>query len=103
MDAARTSFTLPEVPSVLARLWAAVQDAARIVKVGRRERSLRVCESLSLGERRSLIVVQFDEKRFLVGVTSQSIALLQRLDDRAASPPAPEDPAASDSSRSGTN
>lgn len=43
-------------------------------------RRLRLCESLGLGERRFVAVVEFDERRFLVGGTSGSIVLLARLD-----------------------
>jgi flagellar biogenesis protein FliO len=90
MDTARTSFTFPGLPPAFVRLWAIVQNVAKTVKMRRRERSLRVCETLSLGERRFLIVVQFEQRRFLIGATSQSISLLQRLDDRAALSPEPD-------------
>ena len=44
-------------------------------------RSLRLCESLSLGERRFLAVVECEGSRFLVGGTASSLAMLTRLDD----------------------
>jgi flagellar biogenesis protein FliO len=69
----------------------------------RRERSLRVCETLSLGERRFLMVVQFEQQRFLIGTTSQSISLLQRMDECAALSPGPEDSAPGNSLRNGTH
>jgi flagellar biogenesis protein FliO len=101
MDAARASSTLSGLPLAFGRLWAIVQSVARTVKVCRRERSLRVCETLSLGERRFLMVVQFERRRFLIGATNQSISLLQRLDDCGASSPGPEDSASSNSLRNG--
>jgi flagellar biogenesis protein FliO len=66
---------------MLTRMLAAFREAARNVKVRRSERSLRVCETLALGERRFLLVVQCEHRRYLIGTTSQSIALLQRLDE----------------------
>ena len=45
----------------------------------RRQRSLRLCETLSLGNRGFLAVIRFREEQFLVGGTNSSIALLARL------------------------
>lgn len=45
----------------------------------RRERSLRLRESLSLGEKRFLAVVQFEQQQFLVGGAGSSISLLTQL------------------------
>ena len=42
---------------------------------------LRLFESLPLGERRFVAVVEFDTARFLVGGTSSSLVLLSRLGD----------------------
>lgn len=42
-------------------------------------RGLRLCESLSLGNKRLVAVVECDDQRFLVGVTAESISLLQSL------------------------
>jgi flagellar biogenesis protein FliO len=44
-----------------------------------RRRGLRLCESLSLGNKRLVAVVECDDQRFLVGVTAESISLLQTL------------------------
>jgi len=52
-------------------------------------RRLRLCESLALGERRFVAVVEFERSRFLVGGTSTSLVLLARLgqaEDEASSP-----------------
>ena len=103
MDAVRASCTLSRLPPALARLWTLILDTARAVKIRRRERSLRVCETLSLGERRFLMVVQFEEQRFLIGTTSQSISLLQRMDECAASSPGPEDSVPGNSLRNGSH
>lgn len=45
----------------------------------RAPRRLRLCESLPLGERRFVAVVEFERSRFLVGGTSASLVLLARL------------------------
>lgn len=40
--------------------------------------SLTVKDSLSLGTNRSLLVVEWDDKRFLLGVTNQSITVIDQ-------------------------
>jgi flagellar biogenesis protein FliO len=68
----------------------------RILRFSRRApRQLRLCESLPLGERRFVAVVEFERARFLVGGTSASLVLLARLgngdegtgENESASPP----------------
>jgi flagellar biogenesis protein FliO len=58
------------------------------IRIRRRERALRLGESVSLGEKRLVAVVEFEQQRFLIGVTNQSITLLRSLRD--AGPPARE-------------
>lgn len=54
----------------------------RILRLVRRPpQRLRLCESLPLGERRFVAVVEFDAERFLVGGTPSSMVLLSRLPD----------------------
>jgi len=49
--------------------------------IGRRsERRLRLAETLPLGERRFVAVIEFEETRFLLGGTANSMVLLARLD-----------------------
>jgi hypothetical protein len=58
------------------RLW------QKLLRLGQRSpKRLRLCESLPLGERRFVAVVEFDAERFLVGGTSSSMVLLSRLAD----------------------
>jgi flagellar biogenesis protein FliO len=53
-----------------------------ILRLGRSApRRLRLCESLPLGERRFVAVVEFEAARFLVGGTASSLVLLAKLDD----------------------
>jgi flagellar biogenesis protein FliO len=50
----------------------------------RRSRRLRLRETLSLGERRLVAIVECDDLEFLVGATGQAISLLARLGHAAA-------------------
>jgi flagellar biogenesis protein FliO len=59
----------------LKNLWQGVRRAVK----SRKTRRLRVCETLSLGERRFLAVIEFDRQEFLVGGSGNSLALLARL------------------------
>lgn len=60
----------------LLELW------SRVLRISRRSpKSLRLCASLPLGERRFVAVVEFEQARFLVGGTSSSLVLLSRLRD----------------------
>ncbi len=63
------------VCNLLSALWAQAHP--------RRTKQLRLCESLSLGERRFVAVVQFEQQRFLLGGSANSVTLLAQL-----SPPA---------------
>lgn len=44
-----------------------------------RRRRLRLAETLDLGERRLVAVVEFEGQRFLIAATSSSVALLAAL------------------------
>jgi len=71
----------------------------RLSKLSQRSpKKLRLCETLPLGERRFVSVIQFENSRFLVGGTSDSLVLLARLDPSGAEPVPPshmpESPAA---------
>jgi len=61
----------------------------RNVHLSRRPpRRLRLCESVPLGDRRFVAVVEFENSRFLLGGTAGSLVLLARLKDGpAATPP----------------
>ena len=55
---------------------ASVRATTANVSIHRRERRLRLCETLSLGEKRIVALVQFDDRRFLIAATAQNISLL---------------------------
>jgi len=61
----------------LRSLWGSVRQLKR-----RRAKTLRLCDSLSLGERRFVAVVEYANSRFLLGGTSASLVLLAQLPDR---------------------
>jgi flagellar biogenesis protein FliO len=79
--------------TALGRIFAVVTEhAAGVHKTLTRRRAarrLRVSETLSLGEKRFLAVVQFQQQEFLVGGTGNSIALLARLDAPGVTPDGP--------------
>jgi len=52
----------------------------------RTAKRLRLCETLPLGERRFVAVVEFENERFLLGGTASSLALLARLPEADANP-----------------
>jgi len=47
-------------------------------------KQLRLCESLALGERRFLVVVEFGRQKFLLGTSSSAMTLLAELPDATA-------------------
>jgi len=56
-----------------------------LLRAGRRApRRLRLCESLALGERRFVAVIEYGQTRFLLGGTGSSLTVLARLADAAA-------------------
>jgi hypothetical protein len=61
----------------LMQVWNWIQLKFQTHQVKKR---LRVCESVSLGEKRFIAVVQVDGEQFLVGGSSSSISTLARLD-----------------------
>ena len=66
-------------------LWERLVELRR-----RRPKSLRLCETLSLGDRRFVAVIAYEHSRFLLGGTSGSLVLLAQLGDRADHGTAPE-------------
>lgn len=52
-----------------------------VVGAGQGRRRLRICETLSLGEKRFIAVVEYDRQKFLLAGTPQTISLLQRLEE----------------------
>lgn len=67
----------------LRNLWSQLLTAGR-----RAPRRLRLCESLALGDRRFVAVIEFENSRFLVGGTAASLVLLDRLGAKSQTEPA---------------
>lgn len=63
---------------MLASLCVRVGAAFTKISANRR-RGLRLCESLSLGDKRIVAIVECDHQRFLLAATPQNISLLQSL------------------------
>lgn len=63
----------------LARLW---QSLPRL-RMRKAVRHLRLCESLPLGEKRLIAVVEYERQKFLIGGGAQSVCLLARLGEGA--------------------
>jgi flagellar biogenesis protein FliO len=69
-------FSSSEFRTRLVALW------GRVLRISRRTpKCLRLCESLALGDRRFVAVVEFEKERFLLGGTPSSLVLLSRLGD----------------------
>jgi flagellar biogenesis protein FliO len=64
---------------VLTRAWNWTQHKLKSHQVKKR---LRVCESVSLGEKRFIAVIQVDGEQFLVGGSSSSVSTLAHLEPR---------------------
>ena len=67
-----------QVRGIMQTLW---EHFGRISR--RRPRGLRLCESLPLGDRRFVAVVEYENSRFLLGGTSASLVLLAQLPERS--------------------
>ena len=59
--------------------WRRIWSFLPAVGLGRAPRNLRLCESVSLGEKRVVAVVQYETQRFLIGGSAHSVTLLARL------------------------
>jgi flagellar biogenesis protein FliO len=65
--------------SLMRTIWTQLRSAWQGVRIQRRQRRLRLSESVSLGEKRLIALVEFEGQRFLVAATSERISLLQSL------------------------
>ncbi len=71
-----TATTIPFPGSLWGRAWRWLVGLSR---GPRQVKRLRLSETLQLGERRFLAVVEFERQRFLIGGTASSIAMLGEL------------------------
>jgi hypothetical protein len=83
LKAARRGFraALADVWTVLAPLMTQIRSwTQQKLRPQQGKRRLRVCESVSLGEKRFVAVIQVDSEQFLVGGSSSSVATLAHLE-----------------------
>ncbi len=69
-----------QTASGFGRLWNAICAAARLISFRRRVSALQLQESLSLGERKSLLVVHWRDRSYLLGVSPQTVQVLDTRD-----------------------
>jgi len=77
---ATTASPLPFSGSKLFRLACSVSNLFSSIRVRRRERQMHLCETLPLGEKRLLALVEVGKQRFLIAATNQSISLLHSFE-----------------------
>jgi len=65
--------------SLGAALWFRIRSVFSKVNIQRRPRRLKLCETLSLGEKRILALVECENQRFIVAATAENISLLQTI------------------------
>jgi flagellar biogenesis protein FliO len=58
-----------------------LRDLFACFSIRKASRRLRLCESLSLGEKRLIAVIQYESQKFLVGGGPQSVNLLAHLNE----------------------
>jgi Flagellar biosynthesis protein, FliO len=90
MHSSLTKSPVSASPSWFARALESIRTFLPSLGMRRRERALRICETLPLGEKRFLAIVEFEGRRFLIGATNQSISLLDRLEPMPAQRPKQE-------------
>lgn len=67
------------LPLLRSRWWEWIRVRLAGIGVRRAPRRLRLCETLALGEKRFVAVIEFESQRFLVGGGAASVNLLARL------------------------
>jgi len=69
-----------ETPSLGESLLGRIRALFSSVRIERRTRRLKLCETLSLGDKRLLALVECGNHRFLIAATAQTISLLETLE-----------------------
>jgi flagellar biogenesis protein FliO len=93
-------------PSRLAALWRAGIVRARAwralaLRAAGKRKTLAVCETAGLGDRRFVSVIRFERQRFLVASSPASVTLLAQLPDEPPNQPPDELPNEPENSRAG--
>lgn len=66
--------------------WQRIQAGLRRRGLGARSRRLRLCETLPLGDRRFVALIQVDDREYLVGASAAQVQLLAELRPKSSSP-----------------
>jgi flagellar biogenesis protein FliO len=61
-----------------------VLSVLRSIRMTRRKRTLRVSETLALGERRNILLIEWESRRYLIGATPGGLTVLDRITGAAA-------------------
>ena len=69
----------------LKAFWRSLIWTSLVRRAGRKRKTLSVCETAALGDRRFISVIQFERQRFLIGSSPSSITLLSKLPDESSS------------------
>jgi len=80
---ASPSRTLPRTGTLLLTLLARLAAQAKKIRVRPNRKRLRVCETVPLGDKRFVAVIQVDDQQFLLGGSASSISLLAQLEKPA--------------------
>ena len=64
---------------VRVNIWNRLRTVAQSAFRQRRGRKLRVCETLALGDKRQLMIVECGERRLLIGAAGNFLATLTEL------------------------
>lgn len=80
MIACGTENAAGQTKSAGSKMLGFLAQIVSLISVKRMDRRLRLCEMLSLGEKRFVAVVEYGSKTFLLAGTPQNISLLHRLD-----------------------
>ncbi len=66
-------------PADILHWWQRLWNSLPALRVRKAPRRLRLRESLSLGEKRVVAVIQYESQQFLIGGSAHSVNLLARL------------------------
>jgi flagellar biosynthetic protein FliO len=75
--------TLSRAGTFLLHLFARLAALAKKIQVRQNRKRLRVCETVPLGDKRFVAVIQVDDQQFLLGGSASSISLLAQLEKPA--------------------
>jgi len=64
-------------------LFARLMALGKKIQVRQKKKRLRICESVPLGDKRFVAVIQVDDQQFLLGGSANSVSLLAQLEKPA--------------------